>query len=107
MHPWRPRATPRRASAEFTPVLYDTDSTGATNMAQAGRKGRQSLGFIGCIALVGALALAADASAAVKKVPYPEVKVELAAPYQPDATFNAMIAKFSAAVAGKDQNALF
>jgi len=76
-------------------------------MAHAATTGRRSLGFTGSIALVGALAFAADASAAVKKVPYPEVKVELTAAYQPDAAFNAMLAKFAAAATAKDQNALF
>jgi len=64
-------------------------------------------GFIRCIAVIGALALASDASAAVKKVPYPEVKVELSTAYQPDAAFNAMLTKLTAAAASKDQNALF
>jgi hypothetical protein len=71
------------------------------------QRGRRSLRCVGCVGIIGALFLAPAASAAVKKVPYPEVKVELAATYQPDAAFKAMIARFSAAVTSKDQNALF
>jgi hypothetical protein len=70
-------------------------------------RGRRSLRVIHCIGVIGALFLAPAASAAVKKVPYPEVKVEFAAAYQPDAVFTAMITQFSAAVASKDRNALF
>ena len=70
-------------------------------------RGHQGFRFIRYIGLAGTLALVPGASAAVKKVPYPEVKVEVAAAYQPDAAFQAMIAKFSAAVTKRDQNALF
>jgi hypothetical protein len=48
-----------------------------------------------------------SAAAAVKKVPYPEVKVEIVEAYRPDGAFEAMIARFSAAVAKKDEQALF
>ena len=54
-----------------------------------------------------ACALALPASAAIKKVPYPEVKVEVVAAYKPDAAFEAMRKKFSDAVAKKDTKALF
>jgi hypothetical protein len=65
--------------------------------------------------IAGIVALAATATfglpslagAAVKKVAYPEVKVEVAAAYQPDAAFNAMAKKLADAVAKKDQQALF
>jgi hypothetical protein len=54
-----------------------------------------------------ACALALPAIAAIKKVPYPEVKVELAEAFKPDAAFEAMRKKFSDAVAKKDTRALF
>jgi hypothetical protein len=54
-----------------------------------------------------ACALALPATAAIKKVPYPEVKVELAAAFKPDAAFEAMRKKLSDAVAKKDAQALF
>ena len=54
-----------------------------------------------------ACALALPASAAIKKVPYPEVKVEIVEAYKPDAAFEAMRKKFSDAVAKKDAQALF
>jgi hypothetical protein len=54
-----------------------------------------------------ACALALPASAAVKKVPYPEVKVDLAEAFKPDAAFEAMHKKFRDAVAKKDGQALF
>jgi hypothetical protein len=54
-----------------------------------------------------ACALALPASAAIKKVPYPEVKVEVVEAYKPDAAFEAMRKKFREAVAKKDAQALF
>jgi hypothetical protein len=54
-----------------------------------------------------ACALALPASAAIKKVPYPEVKVEIVQAFKPDAAFEAMRKKFSEAVAKKDAQALF
>ena len=54
-----------------------------------------------------ACALALPASAAIKKVPYPEVKVEVAEAFKPDAAFEAMRKKLSDAVAKKDSQALF
>ena len=59
-----------------------------------------SIAAIGC-------ALALPASADVKKVAYPEVKVEVAEAFKPDAAFEAMRKKFSDAVAKKDGQALF
>ena len=54
-----------------------------------------------------ASALALPASAAIKKVPYPEVKIEVAEAYKPDAAFEAMRKKFTEAAAKKDTQALF
>jgi hypothetical protein len=54
-----------------------------------------------------ACALALPASAAIKKVPYPEVKVEIAEAFKPDAAFEAMRKKLSEVVAKKDAQALF
>jgi hypothetical protein len=44
---------------------------------------------------------------AVKKAPYPEVKVNIAEAFQADAPFNALRQAFSAAVAAKNADALF
>jgi hypothetical protein len=54
-----------------------------------------------------ACALAVPAGAAIKKVPYPEVKVEVSESYKPDAAFEAMRKKLSEAAAKKDAQALF
>ena len=54
-----------------------------------------------------ACALALPASAAIKKVPYQEVKIELAETFKPDAAFETMRKKLSDAVAKKDAQALF
>jgi hypothetical protein len=54
-----------------------------------------------------ACALVLPASAAIKKVPYPEVKVEVVQAYKPDAAFEAMRKKFTEAVDKKDSQALF
>src|SRR5215470_1429443 len=54
-----------------------------------------------------ACALAVPAGAAIKKVPYPEVKVEVAEVFKPDAAFEAMRKKLGDAVAKKDAQALF
>jgi hypothetical protein len=54
-----------------------------------------------------ACALALPASAAVKKIAYPEVKVEIAEAFKPDAAFEAMRKKISDAVAKKDAQAVF
>jgi hypothetical protein len=54
-----------------------------------------------------ALAVGTPADAALKKVPYPEVKVEVAEAYKPDPAFSTMRKAFSDAVAKKDQAALF
>jgi hypothetical protein len=54
-----------------------------------------------------AFILAMPAGAAIKKVAYPEVKVELSEAFKPDAAFEAMRKKLSEAVAKKDTQALF
>jgi hypothetical protein len=54
-----------------------------------------------------ACALALPASAGVKKVAYPEVKVEVEEAFKPDPAFEAMRKKLSDAVAKKDAQALF
>jgi hypothetical protein len=59
------------------------------------------------IAAVAALVLAVPASAAVKKVAYPEVKVEVLEAFKPDAAFEAMRKALADAVAKKDAQALF
>src|SRR5580700_8239575 len=58
-------------------------------------------------AAIAACVLALPASAAVKKVPYPEVKVEVAAAFKPDAAFETLRKALSDAVAKKDAQALF
>jgi hypothetical protein len=58
-------------------------------------------------ALVAAMALASPADAALKKVPYPEVKVEVSEAYKPDAAFADLRKALSDAVAKKDAAALF
>jgi hypothetical protein len=57
--------------------------------------------------IAGSLCLTTGLNAAVKKVPYPEVKVELDEAYAGDAKFQALIASFAAAVSRKDAPALF
>ena len=59
------------------------------------------------IAAIAAFMLALPAGAAVKKVPYPEVKVEIAEAFKPDAAFETMRKALSDAVAKKDAQALF
>jgi hypothetical protein len=57
--------------------------------------------------LAMAMALACPANAALKKVPYPEVKVEVGEAFKPDAAFAAMRKALTEAVARKDSAALF
>lgn len=57
-------------------------------------------------ALAAAAMTAGAAQAAVKKVAYPEVKITLTTPYQPDAAFQAMWKSLGDAVAAKDVTAL-
>jgi hypothetical protein len=70
---------------------------------RAGRAGSVTLAAFFIAAPLGI----SSAAAAVKKVSYPEVKVEIVEPYRPDAAFEAMSTRFSAAVAKKDEQALF
>jgi hypothetical protein len=58
-------------------------------------------------AAIAACVLALPASAAVKKVAYPEVKVELVEAFKPDPAFEKMRKALSDAVAKKDTQALF
>ena len=53
------------------------------------------------------LVVGSTVSAEVRRVIYPQVKVELAAAYTPDAAFNKFRAEFIDAVAKKDAQALF
>src|SRR2546423_7992857 len=59
------------------------------------------------IAVMFVLALGLPASAAIKRVPYPEIKVEVIAAYRPDAAFEVMRKALADAVAKKDAAALF
>lgn len=52
-------------------------------------------------------AASGSASAAVKKVPYPEVKVELSAPHPVDPAFQTFRKAFADAVSSRDAEALF
>jgi hypothetical protein len=52
------------------------------------------------------IAVGTPAAAAIKKVPYPEVKVEVAESFKPDTAFTAMRKAFVDAVAKKDGTAL-
>lgn len=58
-------------------------------------------------AVIAALAFGSAAGAAVKRVAYPEVKVEVVEAHQPDAAFETMRKAFAGAVANKDAQALF
>jgi hypothetical protein len=51
--------------------------------------------------------LAGGPAFAVKKAPYPQIKVDLAEKFQPDEAFRAMREAFAGAVAKKDAQALF
>ena len=56
--------------------------------------------------LGAAVALTGTADAAVKKVPYPEVKINITSPYQPDAGFQEMLKALKDAVAAKNTEAV-
>jgi hypothetical protein len=78
------------------------------SISETPRPGRRLRRMMQALTALGAtLGLAASAAGAVKKVPYPEVKVEFAEAYAPDAKFQALITNFAAAVAHKDAQALF
>lgn len=66
---------------------------------------KHALVKIGCAAIVVAFGL--TPAAAVKKTPYPEVKVELADAFQPDAAFTTMVKALRSAIEKKDATALF
>jgi len=66
---------------------------------------RPHLHALAAIAIV--LALGNPAGAALKRVPYPEIKVDVSEAYKPDAAFNAMRKALTDAVAKKDSAALF
>jgi hypothetical protein len=57
--------------------------------------------------IAAAMVCAITPAHALKKVPYPEVKVEVAELFRPDAAFTAMRKAFSEAVSKKDAEALF
>ena len=59
------------------------------------------------LAVVSVLAAGLPADAAVKRLPYPEIKVEVMPAYQPDAAFEVMRKALADAVAKKDTRALF
>jgi len=59
------------------------------------------------VVVIGSLALSGRASAELKQVPYPAIKVEIAKPYKPDAAFEKMRKAFADATAHKDADALF
>lgn len=62
------------------------------------------------LAIAAVILSAADTGASaddVKQVPYPEVKVQIAEQYRPDAAFSKLQKSFSDAVAGKNAQALF
>ena len=63
--------------------------------------------LIPCASVLTLSLFAAGPALAVKKASYPEVKVDVSEPFQPDAAFNAMRQAFSAAVAAKNADALF
>src|ERR1700730_8723753 len=62
--------------------------------------------LLGSIAVLAVASLGFSAQGAVKKVPYPEVKVTVNQAYQPDPTFEKMRRAFAEAVATKDAAAL-
>lgn len=66
---------------------------------------KRTLVKVSCVALVAAFSL--TPASAVKRTTYPEVKVEIADPYQPDAKFNAMLKALRTAIEKKDSAALF
>jgi hypothetical protein len=67
---------------------------------------RRALPFVPAAILI-AVAAVFQTDAAVKRVPYPEVKVEIAEAYQPDPAFTAMRKAFTDAVSQKNDTALF
>jgi len=70
------------------------------------RKTWRRLCLVGAAAIVIAGAFGSISAAAVKKVPYPEIKVTVSTPYKPDAAFERMRTAFADSVAKKDLTAL-
>jgi hypothetical protein len=68
---------------------------------------RNQLALPAVIAAAAALAFSPMPAQALKKVAYPEVKVELGEVYKPDAQFTAMRKAFTDAVKAKDAEAIF
>src|SRR5690242_2155467 len=62
--------------------------------------------ILAAAALIVAAATAGSVDAAIKKVPYPEVKVNITSPYQPEPAFQTMWTALKNAVAAKDTAAL-
>jgi hypothetical protein len=62
--------------------------------------------MMAAMALAAATALTGVADAAVKKVPYPEVKINITSPYQPDPAFQTMLKALKDAVAAKNTEAV-
>jgi len=63
--------------------------------------------FLATSALVVASLFAGGPASALKKAPYPEIKVEIAEAFAPDPAFNAMRKTLSDAVSAKNADALF
>ncbi len=61
--------------------------------------------LLGCAGAIAAAAIAFTPAAALKKGPYPEVKVEIADAYTPDPEFTAMLKALNNAIAKKDATA--
>jgi hypothetical protein len=60
-----------------------------------------------CVLLASAVWLAPQPAAALKKIPYPEVKVEAPPPFPPDRALDALRKSLADAVRAKDAKALF
>ena len=86
--------------------LPDNPPRDQQSFAGSAQAGRLCCGLLGVSLLLIAAAANSVATAAVKKVPYPEVKVTVYAAYKPDAAFEKMRTAFAAAVAKQDVNAL-
>jgi len=63
--------------------------------------------LLGLLAVVAAITLAALPAAALKNVPYPEIKVKVSELYKPDAAFEKMREALANAAARRDTAALF
>ncbi len=74
-------------------------------MGQSAMRNRSLLSALLASASVTVLAIVP--ASAVKKSPYPEVKIEVSEAFQPDAAFDAMRQAFSAAATARNADALF